>query len=94
MSQITCKKSRYRRNMPLTILIKQINIAFKKVHAQTIMKLQLSYPQCIPFHSNIPATLTERLLLQAPVYKLRLSVQGPPDQHCPESSSPLSLQTL
>lgn len=65
---------------------------FKTVHAQTIMKLQLSYPLCIPFHSNITARLTEQLLLQAPVYKL--SVQGPPDQHCPESSKSLSSNTL
>lgn len=53
----------------LEILRKQVLMNVKPF-TRTIMKLQLSYPQCFPFHRYIPATLTVHLLLQAPVYKL------------------------
>lgn len=53
----------------------------------------------MPYPGIFPATvislLTDgRLLLQAPVYKLRLGIQGPPDQQCPESSNSLPSNSL
>lgn len=53
----------------------------------------MPYPEILP--ATVLSLLTDgRLLVQAPVYKLRLGTQGPPDQQCLKSSNSLASNSL